>query len=94
MPFKGLDDLSRQIEELRKMAEALDGDIAKVSFDPQDPQSIELAIQKMEVAVDEKVGNYRNNEMVEGIVADIKEQYRQAILDQAAEARTEGEADS
>lgn len=91
MPIKGLDDLTRKLEELQRVADALDGDIADVSFDPHDPQSIELAIQRMEAAVDEKAGNYRDNDMVEDIVISMKEQYRQAIIDRAVQARAEEE---
>lgn len=93
MAIKGLDNFTRRITELQRATKALDGDIASVNFDPHDPQSIELAIQKMEAAVDEKVGDYRDNEMVAGVVSDIKDQYRQAILERAAEARIEGETD-
>ncbi|MEL7614530.1 hypothetical protein AAGW18_18675 [Vreelandella titanicae] len=87
MSLIGLDDLKRKLQELQKVAEELDGNITNVSFEPHDPQSIDLAIQRMESAVDEKVGDYRGNNMVEDLVLAIKERYRQAIIDRAAEAR-------
>ena len=87
--IKGLDELSRRIKELEKAISALDGDIGSVSFDPHDPQSIELAIQKMEAAIDERVGDHRNNDMISGIVTEMKERYREAILERAAAARSE-----
>lgn len=87
--IKGLDELSRKMKELEKAASALDGEIGTVSFDPHDPQSIELAIQKMETAIDERVGDHRSNDLVEGIVAQMKERYREAILERAAAARNE-----
>jgi tRNA threonylcarbamoyladenosine modification (KEOPS) complex Cgi121 subunit len=87
--IKGLDELSRKMKELEKAISALDGEIGSVSFNPQDPQSIELAIQKMETAIDERVGDYRNNDMVEGIIGETKERYREAILERAAAARNE-----
>lgn len=87
MSLIGLDDLKRKLQELQKVAEELDGNITNVSFEPHDPQSIDLAIQRMEAAVDEKVGDYRGNNMVEDLVLAIKERYRQAIIDRAAEAR-------
>jgi len=87
MSLKGLDDLKRKLQELQKVADGLDGNIANVSFDPHDPQSIDLAIQRMEAAVDEKVGDYRGNNMVKDLALAIKERYRQAIIDRAAEAR-------
>jgi tRNA threonylcarbamoyladenosine modification (KEOPS) complex Cgi121 subunit len=90
MAMKGLDNLVRQMKEMEKAISALDGDIASVSFDPNDPQSIELAIQQVEAAIDEKVGNYGKNEMITGIINELKERYRQEILDRAASGRIEG----
>lgn len=87
--IKGLNELSRKMKELEKAMSALDGEIGSVSFDPQDPQSIELAIQKMETAIDERVGDYRNNDIVQGIISETKERYREAILERAAAARNE-----
>lgn len=89
--IKGLDELSRKMKQLEKAIAALDGDIGSVSFDPNDPQSIEVAIKKMEQAVDERVGDYSRNDMIEGIVSEVKERYRQAILERASEARNEQE---
>lgn len=91
--MKGLDELSRKMKELEKAIAALDGDIGTVNFDPNDPQSIEVAIQKMEQAVDERVGDYSRNDMIEGIVSEVKERYRQAILERASEARNEQEGE-
>jgi hypothetical protein len=94
MALKGLDALMRKMSDLERAAAVLDGEIANVSFDPHDPQSIELAIQKMEAEIDERVGHYDQNEIVQGIVAEMKERYRQAILDQAASARSEGDSEA
>ncbi len=89
--IKGLNELSRKMKELEKAIAALDGEIGSVNFDPNDPQSIEVAIQKMEQAVDERVGDYSHNDMIEGIVSEVKERYRQTILERASEARNEQE---
>lgn len=89
--IKGLNELSRKLKELEKAIAALDGEIGSVNFDPNNPQSIEVAIQKMEQAVDERVGDYSGNDMIEGIVSEVKERYRQAILERASEARNEQE---
>jgi uncharacterized coiled-coil DUF342 family protein len=94
MPIKGLDQAIRKMKELERAVAALDGDITTVSFDPNDPQSIELAIQQMETAIDERVGNYSKNDMIEGVVAELKERYRQAILDRAAAGRAAEESGS
>lgn len=94
MVIKGLNELSRKMRELEKAISALDGDIGSVNFDPNDPQSIDLAIQTMEAAIDERVGDYIRNDMVQGIVSEMKERYRQAILERAAAARGEQEGDA
>lgn len=89
--IKGLNELSRKMKELEQAIAALDGEIGSVNFDPNDPQSIEVAIQKMEQAIDERVGDYSRNDMIESIVSEVKERYRQAILVRASEARNEQE---
>lgn len=92
--IKGLDGLVRKMKELEKATAALDGEITSVGFDPHDPQSIELAIRQMEAAIDERVGDYSKNDMVQGIVIEMKERYRQAILERAATGRMEGQSES
>lgn len=90
MKITGLDELARKMNELKSALAALDGEIGTVTFDPHDPQSIEIAIQKMEAAIDERVSGYRNNDMVQGMVEQAKARYREAILERAAAARNEG----
>ena len=91
MAIKGLDELIRGVGELEKAMAALDGDIASVNFNPNDPQSIEAAIQQTEAAIDERVGGYGQNEMVQKIVTELKEKSRQSILERAAVSRAEEE---
>ncbi|MEN3951947.1 hypothetical protein [Iodidimonas sp. SYSU 1G8] len=87
MGKKGLNELMQNMKDLEKAIAALDGEITNVEFDPHDPQSIDLAIQQVEVAIDERVGGYGRSNMIEGLVSEVKERYRQAILDSAAESR-------
>lgn len=94
MGMKGLDELQRKLKELERAIAALDGDLASVSFDPDDPQSVDLAIQQMEAAIDQRVGDYSRNDMVDGLVSEMKERGRQAILERAAEGRMSGEESS
>jgi hypothetical protein len=90
MTTKGLNALIYKMEQLQKAVAALDGDLAKVRFDPHDPGSIERAIQQMETAIDERIGEYHNNEMVQRLADELKERGRSAILERAAAARLEG----
>ena len=87
--IKGLKDLARKMAHLQKATSALDGDITSVRFDPHDPQSIELAIQRMEAAIDERIGSHGRDDMIDGIVGEMKERYRLAIIERAAAARAE-----
>ncbi|MHA7818736.1 MAG: hypothetical protein ACX930_03700 [Erythrobacter sp.] len=88
--INGLDKLQRELDHLEKIIASLDGDITSVKFDPEDPQSIDVAIHHMEAAIDERVGNLKGNQIAMNLVSEVKENYRQAILDKAAEARDDG----
>lgn len=91
MKIDGLDSLMRKLKELERAAADLDGDIAHLTFDPYDPQSIEQAIQDLCTAVDKRVAGYSKNELVLGIAEELKENGRRTILERAAAARLEGE---
>lgn len=94
MKISGLDALARNMKELEKAVAELDGDIAHVNFNPDDPESIELAIQKLNAAVDEKIASYSHNEMVVAIADQLKDNGRNAILERAAAARLEGDKEA
>ncbi len=85
--LEGIDKLSKALKEAEEFASALDGTLAELSFDPEDPASIEAAIQTLHDRVDEKASRYRGNEFVEQIAGGLKEEGRNAILERAAEAR-------
>jgi hypothetical protein len=89
--IKGLDKLMRELEQFSKAMGELDGDICEVRFNPDDPASIEQAISEMEAAIDERAAPYHGNDLVTSTVEEMKEQYRQAILEKAAESRLAGE---
>ena len=93
MKIDGLESLMQKMKELERAAADLDGDIAHLTFDPFDPQSIEQAIQDLYAAVDERVADYSMNELVLGIAEELKESGRSAILERAAAARLEGESE-
>lgn len=91
MKILGLDSLQKQLGELEKAMTELDGELGSVSFDPEDPASIDQAIRKMETVIDNRIGSYAGNDMVAGIVDATKEQFRVSILERAAKARLESE---
>lgn len=87
----GLEQLSRQLTGAQKAAEALDGELGTVSFDPNDPASIEAAIKSVETIIDERLASYIDNAIVDTLAANMKEKYRESIVDRAASARLEGD---
>lgn len=87
MKITGLDEFTTQLDEAQKAFAALDGEIGTVNFDPNDPASIETAIQQVQMMIDERVGAYARNPIVGQIIEQIKEKYREGILQKAAAAR-------
>jgi hypothetical protein len=62
-----------------------------VSFDPNDPVSIENAIAEIARLVDDKLGACGSNPIVAQMAEGMKESYRDGILEKAAAARLEGD---
>ena len=87
----GLDELSKTLDDAQKALAAIDGDIGSVQLNPDDPSSIEAAIQQVDSMIDEKIGGCADNPFVAPLVEGMKERYRTAILDRAAEVRLESE---
>jgi hypothetical protein len=85
--IEGLDEFQKQLEEASKAMEMLGTEIATVTFNPEDPESIETAIKNMEAAIDAKVAYMASNPFVAEIADGMKQQFRQGILDKVAEAR-------
>ncbi len=85
--IEGLDKLQKQLADAQKAFEELDGTLGQVNFDPQDPASIESAIQHVNSLVHQRVGHYSSNPFVGPMIDDMKEAYRSAIIEKAAAAR-------
>lgn len=84
----GLGDLERCLEEASQAFSELDGEITTITFNAADPESIETAVLDMERAIDARMARYMGNEIVASMVSDMKTQYRDQIMTQAAEARS------
>jgi hypothetical protein len=91
MSFKisGLDELQRKLDEASEALKALDGPIATVNFNPNDPSSVEAAVIQIEQTIDTKIASYRGNSIVENAATQLKDRYRQEIYDRAAKARSQ-----
>lgn len=91
--IEGLNELTETMDQVSKFASELDGELAHVSFDPNDPLSIEAAIQELNDAVDAKAKGYEGNDWVTEIAETLKENGRAQILEKAAAARLEGDSE-
>ena len=87
MKITGLDNLMKTMNELEKALSNLDGEIAHLTLDPHDPQSIENAIQEFNAAVEEKVAGCSQSGMIAKVVEELKESGRTTILERAAAVR-------
>lgn len=91
MRITGFDKLQRELKEAQEALSALDGEVGRVHFNPDDPASIDGAIKEMEGILDERIGRFASNPIVAPLIEGAKESYRQAILEKAAEARLEND---
>lgn len=87
----GLDKLQRELNEASKAMEEIDGELGTVSFNPNDPSSIEAAISEANRLIDDKLGPYSDNSIIGPMMEEMKEKYREGLLEKAAAARLKGE---
>lgn len=92
MMIKGLDKLQRDLKQAQIALKELDGTLCTINFDPFDPASIEHAIQEVSDTIDRRVGAYAANPFVGPLIEGMKENYRERIIEQAAEKRLTGES--
>lgn len=88
--ISGLDQLALQLKQAQEALGELDGELGTVQFDPDDPFSIEAAIQHAEQLVEARVDRWPGNSLIRQVAEDLKGRYREVILDRAAQARLEG----
>jgi hypothetical protein len=88
----GLDELQKTLSDAAEALKALDGQLATLKFNPNDPSSVEAAVIEMEQTIDTKIAPYRGNSIVENLVSQLKKRYQQEIYDRAAKARLQGGA--
>ena len=79
--ISGLDKLQKELAELQRAMVSLDGEVATLRFDPDDPASVQRAIREMESAVDRKTAPYRRNPLVAKIAKGAKDAFRKKILE-------------
>lgn len=91
MAIKGLDSLRRTLSEAQRALVAVNGELGTLTFNPEDPGSVEAAIAESERLVDERLGKYANNSIIAPLMVQMKQSFRTAVIEKAAEARLKGE---
>lgn len=96
MNFKitGLDKLQRDLEQAQRAFKSLDGEVARLTFDPNDQASINAALRQLDNAIDAKVRPYRGNQLVDGVAKGIREELRKGFLKRVEEVRREARGKS
>nr|WP_320115654.1 hypothetical protein [uncultured Desulfuromonas sp.] len=87
LKITGLDKLQKELKEAEKALNELEGELGVVNFSPHDPASIEAAIQSVNRMIDSRVEPHADNPIVGSLADQMKENYRENILQKAAEAR-------
>jgi hypothetical protein len=85
----GLNKLHRDLEQAQRAFKSLDGEITRLTFDPNDQASINAALRQLDNAFDAKLRPYRGNPLVEGMAKDIREGFRKGFLKRVEEAKRE-----
>lgn len=93
LKITGLDKLQKELKEAQQALGELDGHLGTIGFDPQDPESIETAIQNINQIVDERVGHYSSNSIIGPLAEQMKQAYREKLLQRAAEVRLTNDED-
>lgn len=93
LKITGLDKLQKELKQAEQALNELDGELGVVNFDPHEPVSIEAAIQSVHRMIDNRVEPCVDNPIVESLAEQMKESYRENILQKAAEARLQSDED-
>ncbi len=87
--IKGLDKLTKTLDELQKLSAELDGELGTIPFDAQNTESVKQAIAEMEAMVDNKFEGYSSNSVAVNMANSIKSSFRQMIENKANKALVE-----
>ncbi|MDI5922497.1 hypothetical protein QLQ86_17070 [Halomonas sp. LR5S13] len=93
LKITGLEKLQKELKEAEQALSELDGELGVVNFDPHDPASIEAAIQSVNRMIDSRVEPHVDNPIVGSLADQMKDSYRENILQKAAEARLQADED-
>lgn len=77
--IKGLDGLQNTLQEAQRAAQAIDGEIAELRFNPADPKSVEQAIAEGKAKVNEKLGRYKSNPIAKQMAEALKHKIEESV---------------
>lgn len=79
------EELARTLAEAGEGLKALQDEVIEAGFDPDNPASVQAAIQHVEDTIDAKVARFRGNAVVREAADQIKAECRANILQQVAD---------
>ena len=82
------EELTRTLAEAGEGLKALQEEVIEAGFDPDDPVSVQAAIQHVDDTIDAKVARFRGNALVREAADQIKAECRANILQQVEAAST------
>ncbi|QIE29534.1 hypothetical protein [Caballeronia sp. SBC2] len=82
------DELAATLAEAGEGLEALQEEVIEAGFDPDDPASVQAAIDHVDHAIDTKIARFRGNRLVGEATDAIKAECRANILQQVEAAGT------
>jgi hypothetical protein len=91
LKITGLDKLQKELKQAEQALSELNGELAVVNFNPHEPASIEAAIQSVNRMIDNRIEPYSDNSIIGSLADQMKESYRENILQKAAEARLQSD---
>ncbi len=94
LKITGLDKLQKELKVAQLALGELHGNLGTGHFDPLDPVSIENAIQKINRILDERVSQYSSNSIIGPLAEQMKQAYREQLIQKAAEFRLKKNEDN
>ena len=83
MEASAMKEVQREFKEAGEAIDALEGEIATIRVDPNDPRSLERALQEMKQAVDQKIVRYRENRLVRTIAEKARMVFEEQLREKA-----------
>lgn len=89
MKSKGFDSVIKSMKDVERFTASLNGELDNISFDPNDPASIDQAIESANTIIDNIANRYPRNDFVASAAHSFKEQIRAQIIEKAQNSRLE-----